>query len=159
MSNGTPPGNQQVSDMNGSFIKSPSIMPPGLDYSQNLNGFQMPEMAMSPLGNPGQANMMNGMVNQHMPQQVDNHHQQVAGMTTQGMHSQGIGSPAIPTSHSMNGMFNMREAQQGGFHMHGQQPMRTVGDFQGLQRGGSDTGQGMNGMNAMPNEIDFGHMR
>jgi len=159
MSNGTPPGNQQVSDINGSFIKSPSIMPPGLDYSQNLNGFQMPEMAMSPLGNPGQANMMNGMVNQHMPQQVDNHHQQVAGMTTQGMHSQGIGSPAIPTSHSMNGMFNMREAQQGGFHMHGQQPMRTVGDFQGLQRSGSDTGQGMNGMNAMPNEIDFGHMR
>lgn len=167
MSNGTPPGAQQASDMNGSFIKSPSMMSPGVDYSHNLNGFgctPMSDMVMSPLGNSGQGNPMSGMVNQqHLPQQVgqvhDNHQAQLASMATQGMHNQGMNSTAMPTSHSMNGMYNVREARQSSFHMHGQQPMRTVGDFQGLQRAGSDTGQGMNGLNAMPNEMDFGAMR
>lgn len=131
MSNGTPPSNQQVPDMNQQFIKSPSMMSPGVDYSHNLNGFgcppMQPDMVMSPIGNPQQGNAMNGMMNQHMQQQIpqapqvhDNHQAQLS-MATQGMHNQNMSATAMAPSHGMNAAYNMREARHGSFHMPGQQ--------------------------------------
>ncbi|KAI5458507.1 C6 zinc finger domain-containing protein [Mariannaea sp. PMI_226] len=162
-SNGTPPVSQQGSDMNTSFVSSPSVMSPGVDYSHNMNGFActpMSEMVMSPLGNTAQST--HGLNSQHMAPQVNHSHDtmcQLTNMTTQGMHNQGMTTTTLPTSHSINGMYNIRQARQGSFHIQNQQSMRTVGDFQGLQRAGSDLGQGMGGMNPMPSEIDFGATR
>ncbi|KAH8685208.1 hypothetical protein BGZ61DRAFT_356150 [Ilyonectria robusta] len=168
-SNGTPPVTQQAADMNGSFVSSPSVMSPGIEYPHNMNGFActpMTDMVMSPMGNAGQSNPMNGIQNQHLAQQGNQGHEgicqpQIANMPSQGMHNQGMSTAAMPASHSMNGMYNMRQAQQrqGNFQLQGQPSMRTVGDFQGLQRAGSDTGTTMTGMNPIPNDMDFGAIR
>ncbi|KAK7426634.1 hypothetical protein QQZ08_006812 [Neonectria magnoliae] len=151
-SNGTPPVTQQSAEMNGSFVSSPSVMSPGIEYPQNMNGFActpMPDIVMSPIGNGPPSNPMNGIQNQHIPQQSSHSHE---GMCPPQM----ANIPTIPPSQPINGMYNIRQAQrQGNFQLQGPpSSMRTVGDFQGLQRAGSD-----NGMGAIPSEIDFGAIR
>ncbi|KPM37831.1 hypothetical protein AK830_g8733 [Neonectria ditissima] len=148
-SNGTPPVTQQTAEMNGSFVSSPSVMSPGIEYSQNMNGFActpMPDIVMSPIGNGPPSNPMNGIQNQHIPPQTSQESM---------CQPQLPNLPAMPPSQSINGMYNIRQAQrQGNFQLQGPPSMRTVGDFQGLQRAGSD-----NGMGAIPSEIDFGAIR
>lgn len=153
---GTQPASQG-NEMKGSFVSSPGIMSPGMEYSQghNMNGFActpMSEMVMSPLGN--QPNPLNGSQTQHQHQ-----HQHIPAQQlnrTPGVNN-GMTSP-----HAMNGnMYNMRQPaqRQQSFHLQHPPQMRTVGDFQGLQRGTTDNGGGMVGMAQMSGELDFGAMR
>ncbi|KAH7152807.1 C6 zinc finger domain-containing protein [Dactylonectria macrodidyma] len=168
-SNGTPPVAPQAGDMNGNFVSSPGVMSPGMEYPHNMNGFActpMSDMVMSPMGNSGPPNPMNGLQNQHLSQQGSQGHDpmcqpQITNMPSQGMHNQSMNTAAMPTSHPINGMYNMRQPQQrqGSFQLQGQPSMRTVGDFQGLQRAGSDTGSAMTGLTTIPNEMDFGQIR
>ncbi|KAH8179198.1 fungal zn(2)-Cys(6) binuclear cluster domain-containing protein [Sarocladium implicatum] len=124
----------QGSDMKGSFVSSPGIMSPGLEYSHshNMNGFActpISDMVMSPLGN--QPNPLNTGQPQHQHLAT----QQVS--RTPGVNG-GMTSP-----HPMNGgMYAVRQApqRQQSFHLQHPPQMRTVGDFQGLQRGTGDNG-------------------
>jgi hypothetical protein len=151
---GTQP-TSQGNEMKGSFVSSPGIMSPGMEYSHahNMNGFActpMSEMVMSPLGN--QPNPLNGTQTPHQHQHMGT--QQIN--RTPGMNN-GITSP-----HGITGnMYNMRQPaqRQQSFHLQHPPQMRTVGDFQGLQRGTSDNGGGMVGMAQMGSELDFGAMR
>jgi hypothetical protein len=148
-SSGTPPGVQQPADMNTSFNSSPGLMSPGMEYPNNMNNMNnfastpLADMVQSPLGNPGQSNPMNQLQNQH---QLPNQHQQhLPNGDPMGYH---MGS--IP-----NGMYNMRQPpqRQGSYHQLPSQPqMRTVQDFQGLQRSESNASSMMN----LGVGIDFG---
>lgn len=135
----------QATDVSGSFVSSPGIMSPGLEYTHNMNGYActpMSEMVMSPLGNPHQNTSINN--GQQQPQQQH--------MSRNTMNA------ATPHP-GLNNMYGMRPApqRQASFHLHNPPQMRTVGDFQGLQRGTSDAG-GMV-MGQMGNDMDFGGLR
>lgn len=140
-SNGGPAS--QGADMNGSFAGSPAIVSPRMEYP-NMNGFActpMQEMVMSPLGNH-QGNPLGSSQPQHQQQQ-------------QHM-SNGMTSP-----HVVGNMYNMRQPlqRQTSFQLQGPPQMRTVGDFQGLQRAGSDA-PNMGGVaQQMGNEMDFSGLR
>jgi hypothetical protein len=169
----SPPGSQaphQPSDINTSFVSSPAIMSPGMEYPHGINNFgctPVSEMVMSPMSaNPAQNEVMNppqshqqlphghGLSQQQQlpqqapPQQQPQHH----SMSSQSMHNN-VG----PNSLSVNSIVNMRPPQprQGSFHMPSQPTMRTVGDFHGLQRANSE----LAGLNSMSNEIDFSALR
>ncbi|KAM5356610.1 hypothetical protein ACJ41O_003256 [Fusarium nematophilum] len=142
-SNGTPPGPQAANDINTSFVSSPSVMSPGMEYPHNMNGFTctpISEMVMSPLGNGAPPNPMNCIPNQqqHIPNQGPG---DMCQPQMGGMHNQNMSTAAISTSHSMNSMYSMRQPQQrqGSFQMQSQAPMA--------------------GMGAMPNDMDFGSIR
>ena len=173
-SNSTPPMAQQASDMNGSFVSSPGIMSPGIEYSHNMNGFAvtpMSDMVMSPLGNSNQTSHMGGTQAQHqhqqrpqhMPQMNQAHEQQqsqqhhMSGMNQQNMRSQSISTSSMPTSHPMSAMGATRQIpqRQNSFQFQSQPPMRSVSDFRGLQRGTTDAGSSLVGMNSMGAEMDF----
>ncbi|KAF5137327.1 Maltose fermentation regulatory protein MAL13 [Metarhizium anisopliae] len=131
---------QQGSDMGGSFIGSPNIMSPGMDYSHNMNGFPcnpMNEMVMSPMGSSGQSNGMSQgqhMGHDHMPQRMN-------GMAGQNMRQQGIN-----VMNPLSGMGHIQQ-RQSSFNMTGQPHM---GDFHNLPpRGNPDTSNPMVGMNTM----------
>lgn len=139
-SNSSPSIAQQGSDMGGSFVSSPSIMSPGMEYPHNMNGFScnpMNEMVMSPIGNPGQSN---GMSQGHQHIGHDGMSQRMNGLTAQNMRSQGMNA-----MNSLGGM-NQIQQRQSSFHMAGQPHM---GDFHNLQRGNSDANNSMVGINTM----------
>lgn len=156
---------QQGSDLNGSFGSS-GIMSPGMDYSQSMNGFSctpISEMVMSPIGHAAQSTPM---ANQpQVPQQMGHCQEPMGTPHMGGMHNgQGMGAATMPTSHPAGNMRGMPEPQQrqGSFHLQGPPPqMRTVGDFQGLQRTAapSEARGAMVGMGSMSNEIDFGPLQ
>lgn len=164
-SNGPASVKQQGSDMNNSFVSSPGIMSPGMEYPSGMSNFgctPMSEMVMSPLGhqtNPlGQPQHQEQQhASQHMgSQQQMNHGHEAMGQHHMGgmpqqMRQQGMNMTPIPTSHPMGQMVMRPPQRQNSFHLQGPPQMRTVGDFQGLQRA-----QGMASMN---NEIDFGALR
>jgi len=159
-SNGPASVKQQGSEMNSSFVGSPSIMSPGMEYPSGMSGFgctPMSEMVMSPLGH--QNNPLGGQ-SQHQEQQHAsqhmNHGHEAMGQhhmngIPQQMRPQEINMNSIPTSHPMGQMAMRPPQRQNSFHLQGPPQMRTVGDFQSLQRA-----QGMASMN---NEIDFGALR
>ncbi|KAH7309605.1 C6 zinc finger domain-containing protein [Stachybotrys elegans] len=170
-SNGSPPGSQQQpQEINTNFVSSPVIMSPGgMEYSHGMNNFgctPMSEMVMSPLGNPGQSGGMNLPPSQ-------NHHGHDGMNQQQQQHMNGLGGPqamrgqAAPPQMSnphaaMNNIINLRQPQprQNSFHMQtSQTPMRTVGDFHGLQRASSEATNSMVGLNSMSGEIDFNALR
>ncbi|KAF4974358.1 hypothetical protein FZEAL_8736 [Fusarium zealandicum] len=148
-SNGTPPGTQQANDINTTYVSSPSVMSPGIEYPHSMNGFActpISEMVMSPLGNGPPPSSINCIQNQQQPMgsqgpqgicqpQINNN------MAADGLHGQSINSTALPPSHSINSMYNMRQPpqRQGSFQMQSQPPI--------------------NGMGSMSNEIDFGGIR
>jgi hypothetical protein len=153
----------QNTDMNASFVSSPGLMSPGMDYSQNMNGFActpMSEMVMSPMGNQSQVNPLSGGPSQHHHQQNQQHQPQ----HQQHLNSQQTSRPAninAPLSSPMNNaMYNVRQPppRQPSFHLQHPPQMRTVGDFQGLQRGPADGGA-MVGMAQMSSDVEFGGMR
>jgi hypothetical protein len=162
---------QQATDMGSSYVSSPGLVSPVMEYP-NMNGFActpMSEMVMSPLGNAGQPSHMNTPTQhpyqqQQQQQQQQQHHQPahqhmsqspMGGMPPSNMHSQGMSNPI--TSHPMNGMVMRPPPQrQGSFHHQGPPQMRTVRDFQGLQRAGSDASGSMVNMNSMSQaDMDF----
>jgi hypothetical protein len=167
----SPPVSQaphQPSDINTSFVSSPAIMSPGMEYPHNMNNFgctPVSEMVMSPMSaNPAHNESMNppqqlphghGLgQQQQLPQQPPQQQQQQQhhSMSSQSMHNN-IGQNSL----SVNSIVNMRPPQprQGSFHMPSQPTMRTVGDFHGLQRANSE----LAGLNSMNNEIDFSALR
>ncbi|KAL2201878.1 C6 zinc finger protein [Sarocladium strictum] len=157
-SNSNHSGGQQVSqgsDMKNSFVSSPGTMSPGIDYSQshNMNGFActpLSEMVMSPLGN--QSNPLNGTQTSHAHQH----------MASQQLNRNPAMNNGLSSPHAMNGsMYNVRQPaqRQQSFHLQHPPQMRTVGDFQGLQRGTTDNGGGLVGMTQMSAEMDYGAMR
>lgn len=138
-SNSSPSIAQQGSDMGGSFVSSPSIMSPGMEYPHSMNGFScnpMNEMVMSPIGNPGQSNPISQ--GQHMGH--DGISQRMNGLSAQNMRQQGMNS-----MNSLGGMGQIQQ-RQSSFHMSGQAHM---GDFHNLQRGNSDASNSMVGINTM----------
>jgi hypothetical protein len=153
-SHGTPQVAQQAnSEMNGSFVGSPPIMSPAIEYQHGMNNFActpMNEMVMSPLGN--QQNPMNaahGQQHQHMAAQQMNHgHEGIGqqqhhmnGVAQQGMRSQ-VNTAAMG---NMNSFPALRQPpqRQNSFHMQSPQQIRTP----------------IVGMNSMNAEIDFGALR
>jgi hypothetical protein len=157
-SNSNHSGGQQVSqgsDMKNSFVSSPGTMSPGIDYSQshNMNGFActpLSEMVMSPLGN--QPNPLNGTQTSHAHQH----------MASQQLNRNPAMNNGLSSPHAMNNsMYNVRQPaqRQQSFHLQHPPQMRTVGDFQGLQRGTADNGGGMVGMTQMNAEMDYSAMR
>ncbi|KFA76504.1 hypothetical protein S40288_01569 [Stachybotrys chartarum IBT 40288] len=155
-SNNSPPvSQQQTADLNTSFVNSPAIMSPVMDYPHNMNSFAMNDMVMSPIGNPGQSSSMGSSQQMnHPPQQMSHNHDALAVQHhMNNMRNSGVTPAPLP----MNSIISMRPPQprQGSFHMPNQPTMRTVGDFHGLQRANSE----MAGLNPMSNEIDFGALR
>lgn len=160
---------QQSSDLNGSF-NSPGIMSPGMEYPPSMNGFActpMSDMVMSPMGHHGQSNTMGSQQMQHQSQQHMGSQQMSHGHDGMNQHhmnsvrSQGMGNPGMTSSHPINNICGIRQPpqRQNSFHLSGPPQMRTVGDFQGLQRAGSDARSTMVGMGSMGNEIDFGALQ
>ncbi|CAM1502692.1 Fc.00g074680.m01.CDS01 [Cosmosporella sp. VM-42] len=133
---GTPPVVQQSADLNNSFNGSPGLMSPVMEYPNNMSNMNnmnnfvttpMADMVHSPLGNPVQSNPMNQLQGQH---QLPSQHQQHL--------SNGDPMAAYHMGSIPSGMYNMRQPQQrqnSYQQMQGQPQMRTVQDFQGLQRG------------------------
>lgn len=155
-SNNSPPvSQQQPADLNTSFVNSPAIMSPVMDYPHGMNSFAMNDMVMSPIGNPGQSSSMGSSQQMnHPPQQMSHNHDALAVQHhMNNMRNSGVTPAPLP----MNSIISMRPPQprQGSFHMPNQPTMRTVGDFHGLQRANSE----MAGLNPMSNEIDFGALR
>ncbi|TWU77657.1 hypothetical protein ED733_008138 [Metarhizium rileyi] len=140
--NSSPSMAQQGSDMGGSFVGSPSIMSPRIEYPHSMNGFScspLNEMVMSPIGNPGQSNSMSP--SQHMGH--DGMPQRMNGIVRQNIRQQGINA-----INSLGGV-NQIQQRQSSFHITSQPHIR---EFHHLQRGNSETSNPMVvGMNAMGN--------
>lgn len=165
-SSGSAPVPHQGTEINSSFTGSPGMMSPTVEYPPHgLNTFActpMSEMVMSPLGHTAPQNPMSQAQHQpqHQPQPGHQHqhqHPQLVNqghdamrqhhMTSipQGMHGQGMNTPAVPTSVPMNNMCNMRQPpqqRQPSFSMH--DPRQYAGQ------------PSMSGMNSMGNEMEFG---
>jgi hypothetical protein len=105
--NGTSPGNMG-SDMNTSYVASPGLMSPAIDYQHNMNTFScnsMSDMVLSPIGNgPCQQQQMNAHMNTMQPR------------------SQNMAANSM----SMNGMVNMQQQRQSSFHMQGSGDFHTM---------------------------------
>ena len=159
-SQGSPPMPQQgPSEMNGSFVNSPGIMSPGMDYPHGINGFgcnAISEMVMSPLGDSSQSNPMGQSQGQHQHPNSGAHDglsQHATGLPPQNMRPQGMGTP----SHSMG--FRHPPQRQSSFHMSpAPSQLHHAGDFHGLIRTSSDNPSMMQA-NSMSGDIDFGAMR
>ncbi|UKZ69736.1 uncharacterized protein TrAtP1_010740 [Trichoderma atroviride] len=144
-SSNTPPVARQPSEIANSFVGSPPIMSPTLEYPHGMNAYAvtpMSEMVMSPMGaHPPPPHQHQH--HQHMNQQSPNHihdpmgQQQHMGMTPQDMRPGGM----QPTHH-MNGMMNVRQSpqRQDSFAMAGQP-------------------QHFHNMNAMAEGFDFNTLR
>jgi hypothetical protein len=152
----------QGSDMGGSFVSSPGIMSPAVEYPPGMNNFActpMSDMVMSPLGHPSQPNPMNHAQHppppstqhqhSHMPMSqghegMRQHH--IGGMQ-QNLHSRGMTTQPVPSPMSMNSMCGMRQPaqRQASFSMH---DPRQQYPSQG----------GMPSMGSMNSEMDYGRM-
>ncbi|KAI9155056.1 C6 zinc finger domain containing protein [Paramyrothecium foliicola] len=168
-SDGTPPVAQQNSDMGNSFVSSPAIMSPGMEYPHNMNNFSctpMGEMVMNPLGNSAQQASMNVNQGQH-GQQMNNGHENMVqhhmnNLAGQGMRTPSVSGSGMATPHQMHAMGGMRppSQRQGSFHMPSQpSQMRSVSDFHRLQRARPEAQPSMVGMNSMNGELDFNTLR
>jgi len=147
---------QPTADMNSNFVSSPGIMATGGDYNTQMGGFN----ACTPM-----SEIMSPMAHQqpHMSQQQHLHsshpHQQTAQQPQQQPPPQPYMYDGMNQHHiqHINTLRQPPPQRQHSFQV--QVPMRTVGDFQGLQPSGQDNGQGMVGLGSMSNEIDFGALQ
>ncbi|KAH6603171.1 c6 zinc finger domain containing [Trichoderma cornu-damae] len=119
---GTPPGPRQPSEMAASFVSSPPIMSPTMEYAHGINGYsctQMSEMVMSPIGNHPPPPQQHQRMSQPPPNRCHDpmgQQQQHMGMAPQNMR------PGMHPSHHMSNMMNVRHPapRQGSFAMAGQ---------------------------------------
>ncbi|KAM0247902.1 hypothetical protein ACHAQJ_009649 [Trichoderma viride] len=141
-SGSTPPGPRQQSEIASSFVSSPPLMSPTLEYPHGINGYActpMSEMVMSPIGNhppPPQQH-------QHMSQPAPNHLHDPMGQQHMNMPPQNMRAGGMQPSHHMNGMMNVRQSppqRQDSFAMAGQP-------------------QHFHNMNSMTGEINFNPLR
>lgn len=91
-SNATPPGNQS-SEMSGSFVGSPDIMSPTMEYPHNMNSFAcnpMPDMGMSNhhMGHQQHMGMMMNRQPQPQQQRTNSFHMQPSGLSQDGSFQQ-----------------------------------------------------------------------
>jgi hypothetical protein len=168
---GTPSITQQASDMGSTYVSSPAIMSPGMDYPHGMNNFSctpMSEMGMNPLGNSSQQTSMS-VAQGHQQQMSSSHdnmvqHHHINTMGGQGMQSSSMNaSTAMANPHQMHPMGGMRppSQRQGSFQLNAPPPatMRSVRDFQRMQRARSDAQSTLVGMSSMGGELDFNTLR
>ncbi|PHH75854.1 hypothetical protein CDD80_2019 [Ophiocordyceps camponoti-rufipedis] len=134
-----------ASDISSSFVGSPCMVSPGIDYGHNLSSFgcsTMPDLVLHQM-NGGQATPISGQ-HQRLSSGHEGHHS--SGMSPQSMRS------AMPSSHPMN--FATSAQRQDGFRL---QAPPQMGDFNAIPRSRTDGGGGsMMAINAMSSELDFG---
>lgn len=181
--NGGPPSSR---DMSSPFVSSPGIMSPGIEIPHGLQTdfTSMPEMVMSPISHapPSSLGTPGGMNN---PQQHGQHlqHTPLSPFPTLGSQMQGLSSHNINPPPNINlashlhlnqgltgalnsalgsNMMARPPPQRANSFALGPPPIRTVGDFQALQRTNSDLNpmspmspMGPIGMNSMGAELDF----
>lgn len=179
--NGGPPSSN---DMNSPFVSSPAIMSPGIELPHALQTdfSSMPGMIMSPishvpppsaLGTPGGMNAQQPQQSQHTPiSPYPNSNPQMQGLNgnnvnpppnislasqihlNQGLPT-GIGTSLAQTVGS-NGLLARAPPQRSDSFPIGMPQLRTVGDFQALQRANSDMSTvGNLGMGSMGPDLDF----
>jgi hypothetical protein len=179
--NGPPSSNN---DMNSPFASSPGIVSPGMELPHGLQTdfTSMSEMVMSPishappssLGTPGGLNSQQPQHSQHTPlSPYPNSNPQMQGLSSNNMNSppnislasqmhlnQGIGN-GINTSLAQgvsnnNMMARAPPPQRTNSFAMGLPQVRTVGDFQALQRANSDMStMGSLGMSPLGPDLDF----
>jgi hypothetical protein len=171
----TPPSSN---DMNSPFVSSPPIMSPGgMDLSHGLSAefTSMPEMVMSPISHapPSSLGAPVGM-NNHQPQHSQ--HTPLSPFSNLGSQMQGLNNhninppPNISLASQMHlgqgiggnlgsNLMSRPQPQRTGSFALGPPPIRTVGDFQALQRTNSDmtpmSPLSTMGIGSMGNEMDF----
>ncbi|OIW29457.1 hypothetical protein CONLIGDRAFT_327868 [Coniochaeta ligniaria NRRL 30616] len=178
---GSPNGTSK-NDMNSPFVSSPAMMSPGGDMPHGLPEFNsIPDMVMSPMGGSAGSQHTSGSFNgqpaqqhqqhqhqqhlQHQPQQHQQH-QSMSGfqnlnpqLNLHQAQNMSIPSQAMGMGPGMGGNNMMsRQAPQraNSFNMTATPQIRTVGDFQALQRGNSDMNvMSPMGINSMGTEMDF----
>ncbi|KAK3988575.1 putative maltose fermentation regulatory protein [Cladorrhinum sp. PSN332] len=183
--NGAPSSNN---DMNSPFVSSPPIMSPGMDGLPHIQTdfTTMPEMVMSPITHAPQSLGAPGVLTSQQSQHQHQHTQQTPlspfpnlSSQMQGMNPHNINS--TPSMHAMpsqmhlnqgfgggigsgihgNGMIGRPSQQRANSYAMGHHPppIRTVGDFQALQRTNSDMNplspMATMGMSTMGGELDF----
>lgn len=158
----------QGSDLNGSFGSSP-----GMDYSHNMSGFgcpPMPDLVIHPMGNPAQANQMNGPQTRHQhqhshqlsPQHLSPSHDSSVphpanSISPQSMRPQGIGATSLPGPHQMN--FRPPAQNQGGFRMQSPPQLQSLDDFNTLPRTEANAANPMTVMNAIGGDLNYSSIR
>ena len=119
----------QQPDMGSSFVASPGIMTPTVEYPPSINTFActpMSEMVMSPLATThAQQNPLSNVHHQPQSQQQILNHDSMPHMAMMSRNSFTRPPPA-----SRQTSFHIPSSQHA--HAH-QQGMRTIGDFHGLQ--------------------------
>lgn len=181
----SPSGGRSASnDMNSPFASSPGILSSGMDLTQSLQTdfTSMPEMVMSPmshappssLGTPGGMNSQQSQHSPHTPMSpFPNGNPQMQHMNSAGINpapninlasqlhlGQGLGggintslAQAVSNSNLMARAPPQRSSN--GFTV-GVPQIRTVGDFQALQRANSEIStMGTLGLNSMGPDLDF----
>ncbi|PFH61076.1 hypothetical protein XA68_18284 [Ophiocordyceps unilateralis] len=137
-----------ASDISSSFVGSPGMVSPGMDYGHSLGSFgcpTMPDLVMHQMSGAGQATPISG---QH--QRLDSGHESSIPHHANGLSPQNMRS-AMSSSHPMS--FAPSAPRQDGFRM---QAPPQMGDFNALPRSATDAGGPIMGMNTMSSELDFG---
>ncbi|KAK3359420.1 hypothetical protein B0T25DRAFT_97632 [Lasiosphaeria hispida] len=179
---GSPNGGPGNNEMNSPFASSPAIMSPGIDLPHNMQSdyTSMPDMVMSPMGHapppplstPGGMNSQQPQHSQHQPiSPFQNLNPQMQGLGVGNVnpppnislpsqvhlnpgHGPGMGTSMGPTLNGTN-LVSRPQPQRANSFAIGAPQLRTVGDFQALQRANSDMSMGSLGMNSMGAELDF----
>ncbi|KAK1756934.1 maltose fermentation regulatory protein MAL33 [Echria macrotheca] len=180
---GSPSGGPSNHDMNSPFASSPPIMSPGIDIPHTIPSefTSMPEMVMSPmshappssLGTPGGLNNQQPQHAQQTPiSPFSSMNPQMQGLSLNNLnsppnislasqvhHNPGLGTGmngGLGQPVNNNGLISRPQPQRANSFAIGAPHLRTVGDFQALQRVNSDmSAMSPLGMNTMGREIDF----
>lgn len=104
---GTSPGNM-TSDMNNSYVASPGLVSPVMDYPHNMNNFcnSMSDMVMSPIGNGPSQQQINAQMNAMQPRSQS--------MATSSMSMDGLCSMQQDQQQQRQSSFHMQNS--GDFH-------------------------------------------
>jgi len=179
---GSPTGGPSSHEMNSPFASSPPIMSPGVDMPHNMQSdfTSMPEMVMSPMSHapPNSLNApggINGQQSQHSQAPISpfpglNPQMQSLNMNNLNPppnislqsqvhhnpgHSSGMGNN-LGQPIGNNGLLSRPQPRRANSFAMGGPQLRTVGDFQALQRVNSDMSTMSSlGLNTMGRELDF----
>lgn len=179
---GSPTGGPSSHEMNSPFASSPPIMSPGVDMPHNMQSefTSMPEMVMSPMSHAPPNSLstpggINGQQSQHSQTPISpfpglNPQMQSLNMNnlnpppnislqSQVHHNPGHGSGMgnnLGQPIGNNGLLSRPQPQRANSFAMGGPQLRTVGDFQALQRVNSDMSTMSSlGLNTMGRELDF----
>ncbi|KAH0493442.1 hypothetical protein TgHK011_000110 [Trichoderma gracile] len=152
---------RQPSEMAASFVSSPPMMSPTLEYPHGMNGYActpMPGMVMSPMGNQPHQHMGQPSPN-HCPDPMGQQHMNM--VTPPNMASpQGMVSPNLASPPHMSAGQNMRPGMQSNLHLGNMVNMRQPPQRQGsFAMPGQPQQQHFHNMNAMTGELNFNTLR